>query len=203
MCKRVVPDWPADEIGYLEEHGWTVLDGMWLEPLAHVQRLPTAAMIAEQMSLVAQQEAVLASQPGEYWRRDKIIPDEIRKGLEKARAKLASLRAGEPYEARQRQRLSQPQAVQMQYIRDHPYEVKTRDVRSPCYSKDELSLWERQALARYGKGVLEKHVYDAMDRDAQMKLIRFLPEHERHTIEDRRKATIVSHKQMCTECRQF
>ena len=186
MCRKEVKDWPVDEIGYLEKQGWELVEFLWVEPREHVLRDPTPNMVADAMNLVNHYETMLANKSKEYWRNDKLIPLEIAKGLEKARTNLASLRSGERYECRPQLRLGQEQAVQAQYIRTHHYEPKTIDRTVPTYSDEQLATWTKQALARH----------KASD-------VKFLPEHERDTIEERRGRTTVVHHAMCSECRQY
>lgn len=186
MCTRVVPDWPVDEIGHLLEHGWTIIDGLWTEPLERVLRSPTPEMIAEVMGQVAHCEALLANKQTEYWRNDKIIAEEIRKGLEKSRTRLASLRAGERFPIRPQQRLSQQSAVQAEYIRRHEFNPKTIDRVVPAYTEEWLARRVKEALLRH-----------------KATAVMYLPQHERDTIEDRKEARITVHHAMCSECRQY
>lgn len=186
MCRKEVKDWPADEIGYLKAKGWELVEWLWVEPREHVLRSPTPEMVAEAMNMVNHYETMLANKSNEYWRNDKLIPLEISKGLEKARTKLASLRSGERYECRPRLRLGQEAAVQAEYIRTHEFNPRTIDKTVPAYTEEWLAKRTQEALTRY----------KASD-------VKFLPEHERDTIEERRERTITVHHAMCSECRQY
>lgn len=186
-CRREVPDWPTDEIGWLETNGWTLgSDGMWLEAEERVMRDPTPEMITQAMNLVSMLEAQpqdgSVSYTGIATKKDKFHAEELRNGLEKARKRLASLRAGEKHACRPRMRLSQSQALQAEYVRTHDYDPRTKDRDVPAYTEAQLKRWTDEAKARKG-GVLQPS-------DADI-------------IQDRRERTITEHKSMCQECRRY
>jgi len=186
MCRREVHDWPKDEIGYLEEHGWTLVASQWVEPLERVLRSPTPEMVAAAMNEVTQREMAMQSPAwgarGFQLSADKFRKEEMETGLAKARDRLARLRAGERFEARPQQRLSQGQAVHAEFVRSHPYETKTKDKVIPAYTKEQCAQWEKEARARHNGQLLES--------DADI-------------IAERRNRTLTTHRQMCSECRQF
>jgi len=115
QCRREVKDWPVDEIGFLQQQGWTLVDSfIWLEPQARVLRSPTPEMVADASNVVGFYTAQL-----QHWKADKLKREELQTGMEKARDKLAKLKAGEQFEARPRMRLNQSHAVQAEYVRTH------------------------------------------------------------------------------------
>jgi len=99
-----------------------------------------------------------------------------------AEPKLSSLKAGEKFEARPRQRLDQTHAVQAEYMRTHPYDPKTRDKEMPAYTEQQHEIWEKQARNRRG-GVL-------------------LPS-DNDLLQERRERVLIVHHAMCSECRQY
>lgn len=182
MCRKVVPDWPTDEIGFLESNGWELQeDGFWLEPRERVMRSPTPELVAEAMEQVNFYEAQF-----KHWaqtlKRDVPKREALQEGAEKARRRLASLRAGERFEGRHRLRMTQVDAVRNDYHKAHPYEHRTQDREMRTYTDEQIAQWEREMRARRG-GVLVQSDKDILD--------------------ERRERTLVAHRSMCVECRQY
>lgn len=178
QCRREVADWPADEIGFLEKQGWTLVDPYtWLEPQERVMRSPTPEMVSDATNMVGFYTAQLA-----HWKSDKLRREQLQTGMEKARDKLAKLKAGEKFECRPRLRLNQANAVQAEYVRTHPYDPKTQDKVVPAYTEQQHEVWESQARARRG-GVL-------LTSDTDLLLFR-------------KERTLTVHHTMCCECRQY